>query len=90
MHSRRSWHRTQREPRVPRCEELRASFGEESSPSADPGVETQFGTLSEVLSGTKEKAEIKLPVHQGMLSLVGRCTVITSCVIYLLLIRLFS
>ena len=35
---------------------LCAPFGEEASPSADPGLEAQFGPLSEELSRTKEKA----------------------------------
>ena len=35
---------------------LCAPFGAEASPSADPGLEAQFGPLSEELSGTKEKA----------------------------------
>ena len=35
---------------------LCAPFGAEASPSADPGLEAQFGPLSEVLPGTKEKA----------------------------------
>ena len=35
---------------------LCAPFGEEGSPSADPGLEAQFGPLSEVLPGTKERA----------------------------------
>ena len=35
---------------------LCAPFGEEASPSADPGLEAQFGPLSEELAGTKEKA----------------------------------
>ena len=35
---------------------LCAPFGEEASPSADPGLEARFGPLSEVLPGTKEKA----------------------------------
>ena len=35
---------------------LCAPFGEEASPSADPGLEARFGPLSEVLPETKEKA----------------------------------
>ena len=35
---------------------LCAPFGAEASPSAAPGVEAQFGPLSEPLPGTKEKA----------------------------------
>ena len=35
---------------------LCAPFGAEASPSAAPGVEAQFGPLSETLPGTKEKA----------------------------------
>ena len=35
---------------------LCASFGEEASPSADPGLKARFGPLSEELSRTKEKA----------------------------------
>lgn len=31
-------------------------FGEEGSPSTNPGLEAQFGPLSETLPGTKEKA----------------------------------
>ena len=35
---------------------LCAPFGAEASPSAAPGLEAQFGPLSETLPGTKEKA----------------------------------
>ena len=35
---------------------LCAPFGEEASPSADPGLEARFGPLSEEISRTKEKA----------------------------------
>ena len=35
---------------------LCAHFGAEASPSAAPGLEAQFGPLSEELSRTKEKA----------------------------------
>lgn len=35
---------------------LCAPFGAEASPSTNPGLEAQFGPLSEELSGTKEKA----------------------------------
>ena len=35
---------------------LCAPFGEEASPSADPGLEAQFGPLSEAIPRTKEKA----------------------------------
>ena len=35
---------------------LCAPFGEEASPSADPGLEAQLGPLSEEISRTKEKA----------------------------------
>ena len=67
---------------MPRCEELCASFGEKASPGADPGLEAQFGPLSEVLSGTKEKAEAKRPVHQGMPSLVDRFSYpVVKCVL---------
>ena len=35
---------------------LCAPFGAEASPSAEPGLEAEFGPLSGVLPGTKEKA----------------------------------
>ena len=35
---------------------LCAPFGEEASPSADPGLEARFGPLSEEISRAKEKA----------------------------------
>ena len=35
---------------------LCAPFGEEASPCAEPGLETEFDPLSGVISGTKEKA----------------------------------
>lgn len=35
---------------------LCATFGEEGSPGTEPGLEAQFGPLSEALPGTKEKA----------------------------------
>ena len=35
---------------------LCATFGEKGSPGTEPGLEAQFGPLSEALPGTKEKA----------------------------------